>query len=205
MRKLLTLALVMALGSVASVASAHENWVFFTSGDKLTMQGSTDDVERARAQLGKDPGRVLWVTRGGKDYVVRDRAALAPLEGPMKRMDELGKKQEILGRHQSTLGAKQSELGARQSKLGVRMGAASVERSRARGERAHELDEEIRGLSAEMEALGQAQSELGEAQSKLGREQGRLGQEQGRIANEADGIVTRIADQTIANGVAQKL
>jgi bla regulator protein blaR1 len=203
MRKLLVIVFILA-GSAAS-AGADESWVFFAGGDRVTMNGSTDAVERARSELGKDPGRVLWVTRGGKDYAVRDRAALAPLEEPMKRMEELGKKQEILGRHQSTLGTRQSELGVQQSKLGVRMGAASIERSRTNGDKARALDEEIESLRAEMEALGQAQSELGDAQGKLGREQGRLGQEQGRIAHEAEAIVARIADRAIASGVAQRL
>jgi len=202
MRLWISLAVLLFAGTAAA---GEDSWVYFRGRDSLNMSGRASDIERARSELGKEPGQVLWFTRGGADFVVRDRKLLAPLDEPMRRMDELGKKQEILGRHQSTLGARQSLLGAKQSALGERMGALSVERTRASGERARAIDDEIDELRGQMESLGHAQSELGEAQGKLGREQGRLGQEQGKIAQEMEGTLRGIIDRAISSGTAERL
>jgi len=201
MRTLIMLAILLAAGG----AVAGESWIVFQSADNVSMSGSTRDIERARAHLGKDPGHVLWFTRGGAEYVVRDARLLAQLDGALGRMEELGRKQSILGRHQSALGAKQGVLGERQGNLGQRMGSLNMERTRAGSGRIKAIDDEIARLGAEMEALGEAQSELGDAQGKLGREQGKLGREQQKLAQELEHEVAGVEDGALASGAAQRL
>ena len=202
MRTLIAIALFVCAGP----ALADESWILFHgSSDSVSMHGDTRDIARARARLGKDPGHVLWFTRGGKEYVVKDAKALAPVDDPVRRMEELGRKQSILGRHQSTLGARQSALGDQQGALGERLGTLGTQRARAGGPHARAIDEEIQQLQSEIEALGTAQQELGAAQEKLGREQGRLGKEQEKVSHELEAAIARLEDSALSSGLAQKL
>ncbi|MFC3713226.1 hypothetical protein ACFOMD_11620 [Sphingoaurantiacus capsulatus] len=177
--------------AVVAPVAAHErdgdSYILLGSERGATMMsGNTDDLKRARAlRRGDEP--LLYLTRDGKAYVVRDAATLAKASALFKPQAELGKREAALGARQAELGKRQAELGRRQAELSLKQ-VSSQGRSDA--------------FNREQEELGRQQGALGEQQGKLGDQQGRLGDEQGRLGREAHTKFRALVDDAVRRGLA---
>jgi bla regulator protein blaR1 len=199
-----TLAMAASPAEPARVRSDRDDdeaWILFLDHKRRMANGSTGDIEIGRRhQRGDEP--LFWVRRGSEEWVVRDPAFLARIDGLFDsvrelgaRQAELGSKQAELGSHQAELGAQQAELGSQmavlgsqQAALGAQMGQLNAQHAAlvARQYRADEaeqaaIERQTRELERQVEQLGNRQSELGRQQSDLGRRQGELGERQGEL------------------------
>lgn len=192
----LALAALAASAAAMSVASAtaggdHTNYVLFTPGtESISMSGSTNDVERARA-IRRGNESLLYVREGGAAYVIRDPATLRAAAALFKPQSDLGERQGELGRRQGELGARQGELGAEQGRLGA-LQANSPPREAAQ-------------LAIQQGELGRRQGELGRQQGELGRQQGELGREQARLAEIAQEKLHALVADALHRGLAQRV
>jgi hypothetical protein len=163
--------------AAGSEAGGRTAYVLFSAGDRgSTMSGSTEDFSRARAlRVGSEA--MLFVRRGGADYVIRDAATL-------RRAAAIFEPQQALGRKQGELGRRQGELGREQGRLGRLQAEAS---------------------SRQQSELGRQQSALGARQAALGREQAALGRQQARLAVEANAKLRALLAEAIARGAARRV
>jgi len=192
----LALAALAASAAAMSVASAtaagdHTNYVLFTPGtESISMSGSTNDVERARA-LRRGNESLLYVREDGAAYVIRDPATLRAAAALFKPQSDLGDRQGELGRRQGELGARQGELGAEQGRLGA-LQANSPPREAAQ-------------LAIQQGELGRRQGELGRQQGELGQQQAELGREQARLAEIAQEKLRALVADALRRGLAQRV
>lgn len=180
-----------AIQAAAVQSAERTSYVLFSAGEgSVSMSGSTDDIERARAvRMGDEP--LLYVRHGGASYVIRDAATLRRAHALFEPQRVLGERQAELGSRQAALGSRQAALGADQARLGARQANASA---RERGE-----------LGRQQGELGRRQSELGEQQSALGRRQAALGREQARLGREANAALQLLVADAIRSGTAHRL
>jgi hypothetical protein len=182
--------LVMSV-PIAATAADHVSYVLFAPGsESISMSGSTDDVERARA-LRAGSEAMLYVRRGGAAFVIRDPATLRAARALFEPEDALGAQQSQLGARQSALGARQAALGAEQARLGARQANASATESE--------------DLSRQQDELGRRQDALGQQQDALGRQQDALGREQDRVARIAEEKLFALVDDAVRRGLAQRV
>jgi hypothetical protein len=157
----------------------------------------------------KETGReVMYFRIGGKDYVVRDRAAVRRAIEITRPMSELGKQQGELGARQGELGARQGELGALQGRIGALQGrVAALQASRDPQTRAEaaEIRAQLAELSAEARALGARQRDLGARQRELGARQRVLGERQREASKLAHEELRTLAEKTIRDGTADRM
>jgi len=175
----------------AATAADHVAYVLFSpDSDSVSMSGSTQDINRARAlRTGKES--LLYVRQGGAAYVIRDPATLSAARALFAPQEQLGAQQAELGSRQAALGSRQAALGAQQARLGARQANA----------RPSEQDE----LGREQDALGRQQDALGQQQDALGRQQDALGREQDRLAHIADDKLEALVMDAIRRGLAQRV
>jgi len=190
------LGLLAPLPSLVSAAGAVQSadpiaYVLLSPGSQdSTMSGSTDDLRRARA-LRRGHEGLLYVRRGGADYVIRDAETLRRAEARFAPQKALGARQAELGSRQAALGSRQAALGAEQARLGARQASATPSQADA--------------LGRQQDALGRQQDELGRRQNELGRQQDALGREQDRLGREAEARFRALLADAIRSGVAQPL
>jgi hypothetical protein len=188
------LAALSALAMSAAPAAAADsriNYVLFSPGsESLSMSGSTDDIDRARA-LRRGNEALLYVREGGATYVIRDPATLAQARALFRPQEELGARQGELGRRQGELGEQQGKLGAEQGRLGALQ--------------ANSPPREAAALAIQQGELGRRQGELGEQQGELGRQQGELGREQARLAAIAQEKLRALVADALRRGIAQRV
>jgi hypothetical protein len=220
---------VTVLDVAPDVEQAQEkgrlNFVLFYDEDNTTMSGSLRDVERARRH--RRPGeRVLWFRHEGREYVVRDPAALdqvvdlwAPVNELGNQQGQLGAQQGELGTTQGQLGAKQGELGAQQGVLGARQGALGARQGimaaregslrteaerRAFEEERRQIASEMRALDDQMRALDAKVRELDEPMRDLGAEMETLGKQM-EVLGKTMEEETRKAEEGMHNLLARAL
>lgn len=200
-------------------------------GDRNTMvNGSTDDIERARRH--HRPGeQMLWFRYDGQEYVVRDPAVLREVHelwDPVGRIGEaqgrlgeaqgrIGEEQGRIGEAQGRLGAQQGELGARQGAIGARvaalatreLGEVSAAERREMDREREALEEESRELGREMEALGRQMREAaepmrdrGDEMAALGREMEALGEQMRDASDRAQSGMLTLVRRAIQGGTA---
>src|SRR4030095_13841750 len=87
----------------------------------VTITGSWQGAERLQRLCGDE--RVLWFRYDGKEYVVKDVAALDEAEQINRPVAVIGAKQGEIGAKQGAVGAKQGAVGAKQGEIGARQGA----------------------------------------------------------------------------------
>jgi len=85
--------------------SHDDAWVVVRDDRSSTMHGDMDDLRLARRHLREFGPGYLWFRHDGKEYVVRDGAAIKTIEEAVQPQEELGKTQGDLGRRQADLGA----------------------------------------------------------------------------------------------------
>jgi len=211
------------LGTLAMAASRDEHassrrgdgkeldaWIYFHDAKSSTMSGSSDDIAIAR-RLQHNGERLLWVRRGGEEWVVRDPALLSRIDELFAPVRELGQKQAELGGKQAELGAMQAQLGAQQAQLGAQQAtfgsqqatisaqqaqlnarqaalsarqytASDSEREGFENER-RELERSMRDLERQVRQLGEQQNELGRMEHELGGHQNELGGKQNELGD----------------------
>ena len=142
--------LALALLLVAStVSAAHDSYVFHFGGDRnsMTMSGSLEDFMAIRGQL---DGDYLWVRRGGKSYVITDRAKLAEVWEYFAPERALRPEQKEIARQTRKLEKESDALEDVDDRA-----LTSAEQSRL-----EELHAQERELSRREEALDQREEEL---------------------------------------------
>lgn len=173
----------------AADSSQRTSYVLFDQGSSsISMSGSSEDLERARA-LRRGEEALLYVREGGAVYVIRDAATLDRAEALFEPQRALGARQGELGRRQGELGRRQGALGAEQARLGRRQ-------ANARASQAGEL-------GRQQGELGRRQAALGSEQAELGRQQGELGREQARLARQAEAALRDLVADARERGLAQ--
>ena len=177
--------------SAVSAGSGQDSYVLFSQGSRSTsMNGSTSDLDRARAlRAGREA--MLYVRQGGAEYVVRDAATL-------RRADAIFEPQRAMGARQAELGSRQAALGSRQAALGAQQAALGARQANATPRQAVEL-------GRQQDALGRQQDALGRQQDALGRQQDALGREQDRLGREAQARFRALIADAIQRGVAQRV
>jgi DNA repair exonuclease SbcCD ATPase subunit len=141
------LLLAVALTMLSSSKSRRDGYILAPSGDTLTFSGGVDmsHFETIRERY---PGKVLWVRRNGREYIIRDEmlimrvhALFAPQAALEPEQAAIGREEEALDREEERLedAAKTAEnrrrldeVRAKQSKL--------AEREQALDEREEELE-----------------------------------------------------------------
>jgi beta-lactamase regulating signal transducer with metallopeptidase domain len=202
-------------------------FVIVTKGSgAVTMSGSEEDAEHARALRSKIPGDFIWFERDEKSYIIRDQATVEKAKSFWAPEEELGKKQAELGKQQEALGKQQEELSRKMEEVRVKLPDMSAELEKIEAEmkqlsanggtveQVGRLQSEMGELQSRMgeiqsEAgrrqggIGREQGELGRQQGELGRQQGELGREQGELARGASKQMKQLFDDAIARGLAQ--
>ncbi len=180
-----------------------ESYVLLMGESRTVMNGSGDDIRRARElQQGKEP--LLYFRKNGKSYVIRDAAFVEKAQGLFKKQMELGEKQAKLGAQQAELGGRQAELAGKQAEIGAKQSALATKQARS-GEDAGNLEYEMGQLSRQQGELGMKQGELGQQQARLGDQQAELGRQQERQGKEAEVKFRDLLQEAIRNGAAQEV
>jgi hypothetical protein len=187
------LACAGASGAIAGTNPAGDrtSYILFSPDEQsVSMSGSTDDLQRARAlRVGREA--MLFVRQGSASYVVRDPAILRQARSIFEPQQALGAAQAELGSGQAALGRSQAALGIEQARLGARQ-------ANARPREAVEL-------GRRQQALGQQQNMLGQQQNALGERQNALGREQNRLAHEANIKFRALVADAIQRGLAERV
>jgi len=146
-----------AIVLAAMIYAPTDGYVLLSGGGTSIESGSfnVDEVNVIREVFGPN---VFWFRARGKDYIVRDAAALKKIDDLFLPQRELGEKQAALGRKQAELGKRQAALGARQAKAGADLRLQE------------KLSREQDALEKEQESLENLQTELGSKQDQLTRE-----------------------------------
>ncbi len=199
--------------------------------DGMTMSGSSSDARRVK-RLRKGNERLFWFRKNGKEFVVRDAAALDEVDGIIQPMREIGAKQGEVGAKQGAIGAKQGEVGAKQGNVGARQGAIGakqgaigaqqgalatremraasesekreIEQERKRlDDEMQALDREMQKLNDEMERAGQPMNGLDDQMRVLSAEMDVLSRQMDEASAKADTEMVALAERLIRNGLAQ--
>ena len=206
-----------------------EGWALMSPGDNVWMSNGHMDRDRVQA-LRRDDEPLVWFSRDGREYVIRDRATIARLESLLEPQMELGRRQGELGGRQGEVGGRQGELGRQQGELGRQQGELGARQAELAAEQAalgwsddsaerDELRERRRALSERMRELGERQRELGQRQRELaerqramgseqrewGERQRALGHQQREAAEEARPKIRALFDRAIADGTAEAI
>jgi len=182
----------LSLASLATAgASDRSSYVLFAPGsESISMNGSMDDVSRARA-LRQGSEALLYVRHGGSAYVIRDPATLKQAEAIFEPQRALGARQAKLGEQQAELGAQQAKLGAEQARIGARQAAATPRQAEE--------------LARQQNELGRRQGLLGEQQGALGEKQGALGRQQEQESRIASGKFQALLSDALRRGIARRI
>jgi hypothetical protein len=196
-RRSLSLAAALALAVAAPAPAATYADVFgdlhlvmMTGGDSSSINGDSDDWNRARS-LRRNGEGLLYFRKDGSAYVVRDATMLARADAIMEPQRELGRRQGALGRQQAALGRQQAALGRRQTWIGARQWRANADANAS--------------MSRSMGDLGASQAQLGRQQAELGRQQGELGRQQAALGKIANAKLRDLIDEAMRRGLAQRV
>ena len=139
---LLAVAAAMLMGS-----SARRDAYIISAGDNLTYRSasSLDEFEVMQKRI---TGRYMWVRRGGQEYVIRDEATIARIEGLFASVDALRPEQKTVSDEERKLDREADEL-SDQDHL-----------SRAEETRLSELRDRLRAISQRERELDRKEDEL---------------------------------------------
>jgi bla regulator protein blaR1 len=200
--------------------------IVYGGSDSVTMSGSAEDAEHAKALRSKIPGDFIWFERDEKSYIIRDQDTVDRAKKLWEPDKELGKKQEELGKQQELLGQTQANLGKRMEAVRVKIPDLSTQMEKLEAEMKQlsanggtveqigELQSDIAELQSRVGELqsdagrrqgeiGREQGELGRKQGELGRQQGELGRQQAELARQASREMKKLLDDAVASGLAK--
>jgi bla regulator protein BlaR1 len=196
----------------------------------VTMSGSSQDADRLKRLYGDE--RVLWFRYDGKEYVVKDTAAIDEAEQINRPVAAIGAKQGEIGAKQGAVGAKQGAVGAKQGEIGARQGAIGAKQGHIGAQQAalaarqlatssdpekREIDAEHERLAKEMNALNEQMEKLNEEMHQaaqpmdgydeemrgLSREMDALSLEMNEAVAKANSEMIALVERLIKSGVAQ--
>ncbi len=147
--------------------------------------------EGEEGQPGRYAGNGFWFRKGGKAYLVTDKAIVAAAKAATEPVSRLGAAQGKVGGEQGKLGGRQGQLGAEQGRLGAQMASASS------GER--------EALASQMKALAEKQTALGHEQEALGAGQRELGRQQEAASETAILKLRALREEALVKGLAKAL
>lgn len=197
---------------------------FIGIGDSCWMWSDTTDVPRSmRVRITTDE---IAFTRDGKNYSIRDAAAVkqarslfAPMEDVMQQQHDLGDQQRALGKKQRDLGQQQRDVKVQVPDMSADFAKveADAKRLSAQGGTQSELGDLQSEIGDLQSRLGDLQSQAGEMQSKLGDQQSVLGDQQSALGDKQSAIGDResqmavqtarqlksLLDQSLSNGSAK--
>ncbi|MEP7185337.1 MAG: M56 family metallopeptidase [Rhodanobacter sp.] len=205
--------------SIDTTSDADEGFALF-NGDSVTINGSTRDVATAkRLQHGSEP--MLWLRRGDKAWVIRDKATLERAQHiyqPISQLAEAqgklaGKQGEIAGR-QAGLAARSAGFAERQAAVAQRQAQLAAQTIDPETRASAEMQSRRRSLQAQQDTLGKQQlalqaeqnkkqSELSAKQSELSRQQAAMSRQQQQASQKADQQIKQLMDNALASGTAQ--
>jgi beta-lactamase regulating signal transducer with metallopeptidase domain len=198
--------------------------------DSVTINGSNEDLETIkRLRNAKQP--LLWFRRGDTAYIIRDKNLLARAGGIYAPVTELARAQGRLAGQQGSLAGQQAGLAARdasmareqaglarrQAHLAEQVAAAARSaggqsaddaRRAALDARQREMDAaqarlEQRHAAMESELAGQ-RTALESRQAEIEKQQRQLEQQQRRAGPAAAQAMSKLLDEAIAKGLAQR-
>ena len=172
------------------------------TGSNLTLNGSFDtrDTRWIESVSKTSPDGFGWFRLDGKNYAVREAAAVEQIRELMEPQSELGSRQGELGERQGELGSKQGELGGRQGELGGKQGELSGLIARLEAElastrpgqaRRSELRRRIADVESRVNALEVEQDELEAQQELLSKQQDQLGAQQDELGRQQEALSVR--------------
>lgn len=149
MRRLLlvVVALAVAQTMLASSKSRRDGYILAPSGDNLTFSGGLD-MSYFETLRERYPGKMLWVRRNGREYIIRDEtlimrvhALFAPQAALAPEQEAISREEEALDREEERLedAAKTAENRRRLDEVRAKQ-AKVAEREQALDEREEELE-----------------------------------------------------------------
>jgi beta-lactamase regulating signal transducer with metallopeptidase domain len=147
-------------------------------GDSTMMSGAISS-QRLAALRGSSP-RLLWFRADGREYVVRDEAAIARAVEITRPIREIGAAQGEVGSRQGAIGAQQGEVGARQGSIGARQGAIGARQAEIGARQAALAARDAGAPETQRQQLDRQRAELDEQMRKLDDQMGALDDEMRR-------------------------
>jgi len=194
------------------------DFLVYTDGenDWIMTDGDDADVAEARALTRGRKGPVLVFGRGGKRYVVEDRAALEPFRALFQDSAGLDAEQARAGLEQARIGRERAELERRRADVDARRADLEVARAEAdvqaasgqMGRKALErqgddLARRMDALGTEMDAIGREADGLGRRMDDIGRRMEQAGRRSEDRARKAQDRATSMLGGWIRSGVAR--
>jgi bla regulator protein BlaR1 len=205
--------------SIDTTAHADEGFALF-NGDSVTINGSTSDVATAK-RLHQENEPMLWLRRGNKAWVIRDKTTLERAKRIYQPVSQLAEAQGELAGKQGEIAARQAGLAARSAGFAERQAAIAqrqaqlAEQTMDPATRASaEMESRRRSLQAEQDTLArqqnalqteqnQEQTELSAKQAELSSQQAAMTRLQQEATQKADRQTRQLTDDALASGAAQ--
>jgi len=155
---------------LAATAAAEDEYVF-SAGKALTTVGENIDFVLLSKLPEKYGDHFLWMRRGGKSYVVRDKTALVQAGEIVKPQRELGANRAGISQRQAAISGELLKYGREQALLGAELAKLSPVADEAKvtelQSKMRVVSAKLRELSAQQESLNRELHDLVEAQEKL--------------------------------------
>jgi hypothetical protein len=107
MKRLLLVA--VALTMLASSKSRMDGYILAADGDNITFSGGVD-MSSFETLHDRYPGKMLWVRRHGREYVVRDETLLMRARALFAPQAALAPEQRAIGREEAALDREEERL-----------------------------------------------------------------------------------------------
>jgi bla regulator protein BlaR1 len=171
----------------------YEPWVFLRSSDATSMNGTEEDLKRAKTFQRHPDDRLIWFKKSGDEYVIRDQAMLAAAEEAYRPLDRLGDEQGRLGDEQGQLGDRQGTLGDRQGRHGDEQARLGEKQAELSARMARTVAKQLRAAAYAMEHPGTAEAEAQKRDAarhveELTREQEAISQQQEAISRQQEAL-----------------
>ena len=183
-------------------------------GDSSIVSGSDADLAAVRRlQQGGQP--LLWFRRGGKAYLIRDKALLERASRIYAPVTALARQQGELAGNEAGVAGLQAGLAAQDAAFAQEHAAAAQQQAemaaRVATRAAAKLNTDARqsGLHAQRRQIGEAQSRLDQRhaleqmQSQFERRQQAIERKQEQAKQAAAQAISELLDEALAKGVAQ--
>lgn len=206
---------------------ADNGFALFDGDSMITINGSNADLDAVR-KLRATNKSILWFRRGSEAYVIHDKVMLerasriyAPVTALARQQGELAGQQGAIAGRQAGLAAQDAAFAREQAALAreqARM-AARAASSAARGADSQAQQRELDARQAEMDAaqaqldkhhaelearLAAQQQSLEAQQAAFEKQQQAIDRQQQQAQQTADQSMSRLLDEALAKGLAQK-
>lgn len=137
-------------------SGGRDSFVVMLDGSRAISHGSSSDVSRARAlRAGDEP--LLWFRRDGREFVVRDSAAIEQVRSAWEPVSRTGQEQAEVGQRQAALARQQARAAGLQAEVGMKLGELGARL----GEKGSELGARLAALAARVADIGDGTARAG--------------------------------------------